>query len=209
MASIPIYSCKRAVYRGSGEGGAAIDWERYEAVELTDTVTGKPVKERTSVQACWSPDWFHVRFICQDTHVVSRYQLRDEPLYEQDVVELFIDETGAGRKYIELEVSPHNVVFDARIQNDGMKSITAMDVKWDLAGLETTVTQDDEGHRIYDIAIPAVNFGILPRAGESWKVNFYRIDEDPQGLQEFQAWSPTGEVNYHIPSRFGKLVFEE
>lgn len=139
--------------------------------------------------------------------MVSGYRHRDDPLYEQDVVELFIDETGTGMEYIELEVSPNNVVFDALIRNDGGKSISNSDIKWDINGLETTVDHDEQGNWVCEIRIPAGNFTSPPQSGRKWNVNFYRIDEDPQGIREYQAWSPTGEVNYHIPARFGKLEF--
>lgn len=202
-----IYPCKPALYIQKGEHRGNIDWDRYEAVALNDTVTGLAAKEATEVRACWSSEYFYVRFVCQDSHIVSEYQHRDDPLYEQDVVELFIDEAGTGMEYIELEVSPNNIVFDALIQSDGRKSITSSDVKWNLAGLQTSVEHDDKGNLMYEIRIPAANFKNPLQAGRSWNVNFYRIDEDTQGNREYQAWSPTGEVNYHIPSRFGKLEF--
>ncbi|GAB6928365.1 hypothetical protein JCM10914A_23480 [Paenibacillus sp. JCM 10914] len=209
--AVPVYECRPVVFRTPAEMGEGdirhIDWERYEAAALTDTVTGLTVREATEVRACWSSEWVYVLFTCRDAHVVSNFQHRDDPLYEQDVVELFIDEVKAGTEYIELEVSPHNVVFDARIWNDGHRSITASDVSWDMEGLETAVKHDADGGWTCEIRIPTHHFLALPCSGRSWNVNFYRIDEDPQGSREFQAWSPTGEVNYHIPSRFGKLVF--
>lgn len=202
-----IYPCKPAIYIQQGEHQGSVDWDRYEAVALSDTVTGNATKEATEVSACWSTEYFYVRFVCQDSHIVSKYQHRDDPLYEQDVVELFMDETGTGTEYIELEVSPNNIIFDALIRNDGGKSITSSDIHWDLTGLRTSVEHDGKGNLIYEIHIPASNFKIPPQAGRSWNVNFYRIDEDTEGNREYQAWSPTGEVNYHIPSRFGKLEF--
>lgn len=202
-----IYPCKPVIYLQQGENRGSIDWSRYEAVALSDTVTGLAPKEATEVRACWSTEGFYVQFVCQDSHIVSEFQHRDDPLYEQDVVELFMDETGTGLEYIELEVSPNNVIFDARIRNDGQKSITDSGIEYDLTGLLTTVENDGKGNLVYEIHIPAQNFKNPPQVGRSWNVNFYRIDEDTQGIREYQAWSPTGEVNYHIPSRFGRLEF--
>lgn len=207
MHNAAVYPCRPASFTRQGEEREQIDWSRYEAVVLHDTVTGHAVKEATEVRACWSPEYFYVQFVCQDSYMVSEYLHRDEPLYEQDVVELFVDDAGSGKEYIELEVSPNNVVFDALIRNDGGKSITTSDIKWDLTGLVTSVDHDEQGNWVCEITIPAVNFGNPPQRGRSWNVNFYRIDEDPQGIREYQAWSPTGEVNYHIPARFGKLEF--
>ena len=154
---------------------------------------------------CWSPEYLHIRFVCQDDYVVSDFTERDQPLYEQDVVELFIDEHGDGRNYIELEVSPHNVIFDALIHNNGDGSELITDVTWQLEGLQTAVEVDRQGHRVYLIHIPAINFKSPLMKGVCWKVNVYRIDENVQGEREYQAWKPTGAVNFHIPARFGHL----
>ena len=110
-------------------------------------------------------------------------------------------------EYIELEVSPNNIIFDALIRNDGGKSITSADIHWDLTGLQTSVEHDGKGNLIYEIRIPAATFKNSSASGTKLEREFYRIDEDTEGNREYQAWSPTGEVNYHIPSRFGKLEF--
>ena len=57
---------------------------------------------------------------------------------------MFIDEAGTGMEYIELEVSPNNIIFDALIRNDGGKSIKR-DIHWDLTGLQTSVEHDGKG----------------------------------------------------------------
>ena len=148
-----------------------------------------------------------MRFICEDTHVVADYDKRDDPLYEQDVVEVFIDEEGSGKEYFELEISPRNIVFDAIIRNDGHQSIIEVDRSWDFIGLETSVIRDEADQLIYSIRIPSSNFMSKLEAGLKWKVNFYRIDECVNGIREYQAWQPTRAINYHIPSKFGTMLF--
>jgi len=179
-------------------------WDQLPTEPLIDVATGKQSRMSTTVQACWDSEALYVRFECEDDHVVSDYTKRDEPLYEQDVVEIFLDEAGTGRRYLELEISPRNVVFDAIVKNDG-GSISVY-TEWDAAGMETRVTAQ-ENKRIYWIKLPLLHFAASPKQGTEWRVNFYRIDESPEGDREFQAWSPTGAINYHIPDRFGKLVF--
>ncbi|WP_053375312.1 carbohydrate-binding family 9-like protein [Paenibacillus sp. FJAT-27812] len=202
-----IYYCKPAKFIGLPNRLETVDWNDCSHVELTDTVTGLSPLESTEVRACWSADSLYVRFMCQDNHIVSDFTQKDEPLYEQDVVELFIDEEGLGQSYFELEVSPRNVVFDARIENDGNKSITGTDMAWSFKELQTIVEEAGNGILSYGIRIPAINFKRKPEPGVSWKVNFYRIDEGTNGSRQFQAWQPTYAINYHIPSRFGKFEF--
>ena len=190
-------NCRKVLYNNS-------IWDQLPAQRLVDVASGAQPRVWTTVQVCRDSGALYVRFVCEEDHTVSDYTKRDEPLYEQDVVEIFLDEEGTGRRYVELEVSPHNVIFDAVIKNDG-RTVEAL-TEWDAAGLETRV-DTQKNKRIYTIKLPLVHFAKMPEAGTSWRVNFYRIDESPEGKREFQAWSPTGSINYHVPSRFGTLAF--
>ncbi|MGG4146531.1 carbohydrate-binding family 9-like protein [Paenibacillus algorifonticola] len=201
------YICKRLVPAMSGASSASLDWGCCEALELVDTVTGAPPRERTEVRIGWSSKHLHIRFACRDLHIVSEFTQRDEPLYEQDVVEVFIDEEGEGRRYMELEVSPNNVVFDAIIENDGSGGISSSDLMWQFSGLQTSVQSDDQGNVLYFIDIPASNFQRPFAPGLVFHINLYRIDQDVRGTREYQAWRPTGAVNFHLPQHFGKLIF--
>ncbi|SDW95607.1 carbohydrate-binding family 9-like protein [Paenibacillus sp. CF384] len=191
-----VYACKRI----SETTGMDSEW-----ILLRDTVSGDAPTEWTKVRCGWTAEALRIQFHCEDKHMVSDYSERDEPLYNQDVVEVFIDEDGSGTQYIELEVSPRNVVFDARITNDGSGSV-GIDTEWDIEGLHTEVSEVQPGQRMYDIRIPANTFSKPLEAGLRWRVNFYRIDERQDGIREYQAWQPTGLVNFHKPQRFGTLV---
>lgn len=79
--------------------------------------------------------------------------------------------------------------------------------EWDFVGLLTNVHSDAPGRLIYEVQIPACNFDLPFRAGLQWRANFYRIDENLDGLREYQAWQPTGAVNFHVPAAFGTMVF--
>ncbi|WP_165822652.1 carbohydrate-binding family 9-like protein [Paenibacillus montanisoli] len=193
-----VYVCKKA----SAEGEISGEW-----VELRDTVSAEAPAEWTKVRCGWTTDALLIQFLCGDSHIVSDYTERDEPLYNQDVVEVFIDEAGSGTGYLELEVSPRNVVFDARIANDGSGTL-GIDTSWDIEGLHTNVSEVEAGVRLYDIRVPAGSFAQPLEAGQRWRVNFYRIDENRAGVREYQAWQPTGLVNFHKPDRFGTLLFE-
>ncbi|MFD0714594.1 carbohydrate-binding family 9-like protein [Paenibacillus sp. GCM10027626] len=180
-------------------------WEQIEGTPLVDVVDGGAVREATSFKTCWDDENLYVRFDCQDHYTVANYTKRDDPLYDEDVVELFIDEEGNGTRYMEFEISPANVIFDALIENHGNGKIT-VNLDWNADGLETQVhTAGNE--RTYLIRLPLSHFRQKPEHGTEWRVNFYRIDAQPDGTREFQAWSPTGAVDYHIPSRFGTLRF--
>lgn len=204
-----IYRCKQIPKRGQPDlNPKSVPWHLFESVPLVDTVTGRQPLEPTRVSACWDHEFLHIRFVCQDSYMISDYTERDDPLYDQDVVEIFIDELGAGKEYMEIEVSPNNVIFDARIQNDGDGHIVHSDRAWDIEGLETEAVLSEADVRTYDIRIPMRAFRKPIVAGDCWRANFYRIDEQRGGEREYQAWSPTGAVNYHLSQTFGWLRFE-
>ncbi|QHW35181.1 hypothetical protein GZH47_19505 [Paenibacillus rhizovicinus] len=183
----------------------SVPWSELEAIGLTEVVTGARPALATSVRACWTDADLRFRFECEDDHVAARMTGHDDPLYEEDVVEIFLDETGDGMEYYELEVSPLNVVFDALVRNDLQGSIEA-DLDWHPAGMTTSVTEA-EGGRVYEVRIPMLNFKRMPVEGTVWRWNAYRIDEDRQGVRHYWAWRPTGAVNYHRPQYFGALSF--
>ncbi|MFK7695052.1 carbohydrate-binding family 9-like protein [Paenibacillus sp. HJGM_3] len=179
-------------------------WDQVTPEPLVDVVTGERVEEPTDVRTSWDDDALYIRFDCQDDYAVADYTRRDDPLYDQDVVEVFIDEEGLGRRYIELELSPRNVVFDAIIENVNGK--ITVDTDWDAEDMTTHVWEEG-GRRVYELRLPFAHFAKKPEAGTEWRINFYRIDEDRNRKRHFQAWSPTGAVDYHIASRFGTIRF--
>lgn len=102
---------------------ARIPWDEIKPAMLCDVVTGANPRLETRFRACWTADALHVRFDCEDDHVVATMDRRDDPIYEEDVVEVFLDPMGTGKVYYEFELSPRGVEFDALIHNnlDGNK----------------------------------------------------------------------------------------
>ncbi|MDQ0890177.1 hypothetical protein QFZ81_005265 [Paenibacillus sp. V4I9] len=190
-----------------------LKWEDIEVEDpyLRDVVTGEKPRLKTRFRACWTADALHIRFECEDDHVVATMERRDDPIYLEDVVEVFIDKSGTGAVYYEFEVSPRNVVFDALIHyNGGDKEV---DVAWDAKGIYTQVSEGADGWRTYDLRIPFADLdwergqNFTPHHGAEWRWNLYRIDDDVEGNRHYWAWSPTGKVDFHMPHRFGTLVF--
>ena len=58
---------------------------------------------------------------------------RDEHIWDEEVVEIFLDVDGSGVNYAELEISPANVVCDLRVERPApsVKSLT----EWDWTGM--------------------------------------------------------------------------
>ncbi|TVX98598.1 carbohydrate-binding family 9-like protein [Cohnella terricola] len=203
LQEIGIYTCE---YVNDAESA----WQRIASADLVDVVTGDAVREETKVKACWDDRALYVRFECVDTYAITQFTNRKDPLWEQDVVEMFIDEEGDCKRYMELVVSPNVVLCDLMIdhQDDSNPLSFKTDKEWEVQGFEQTIETEGE-RRIYTFKIPFSNFAKAPEAGTEWRINFFRIDEEPDGTRHYQAWSPTGAVNYHIADRFGRLAFRK
>lgn len=165
----------------------------------------------TRATMAWDDDAFYFAFVCLDDAPWNKLLERDARLWEQEVVEVFLDPDGDGRDYAELEVSPHNVVVDLLIPAPG--AVPAEEAaRWNIAGLETAVVKQARGWTV-EIAIPwdaleATGVQRKPRIGDRWRVGLYRIErplDDPDN-PELLAWSKT-ERNFHEPDKFGVVEF--
>ena len=93
--------------------------------------------QQTAVRLAWDAAVLHVRFDCADRDAWGTFSRRDDPLYQEEAVEVFLA-PGAGdpARYFEFEVSPRGTLFDAAIWNpDGDRATMRADPTWDCPGL--------------------------------------------------------------------------
>lgn len=197
-------------------------WSDVPGVILVDTVDASPARFRSEVRACWTDDGLHLLFLCEDSLVFSPYTRRDEPVFDAEAVELFI---GQGPQapiiYREFELSPFNVQWDGRIENPtGLRKDLIADVAWNARSFQSDVkieALDVEGPlhcsgwsaRISIAFADLSDSGQAPASGDVWRANFLRIERRPQ--EQYLAWSPTlrDPADFHVPERFGELVFQK
>jgi hypothetical protein len=169
--------------------------------------SGAPV-QATVVRLAWDEEALHVRFDCEDRDAWGTYRKRDEPLWQEEVVEVFL---APGEEdpvhYAEFEVSPLGVVFDAWIHNPtSMRKDMTADVAWDCPGLRWEAGRGDRREDWWaELSIPWQ--GITEDPPRIWRANFYRVERPRDGEAEFTAWSPTltRPADFHKPARFGVL----
>jgi hypothetical protein len=145
-----------------------------------------------------------VRFDGKDDGVVATYTGHDEPLWKEDVFEVFLSPRQNPTVYYEFEVNPLGALFDARIESPQLHRMTMrVATEWDCPGFEARVTRR-EARWSASLRIPLdplLDEGAAPE----WRANFYRIDRG--AADEFSAWSPTfaDPPDFHVPERFGIL----
>lgn len=192
-------------------------WKQAEAVNLVMSFDGKPTTVRTTARLAWDDKNIYVAFDCEDKDVWGSLRNKDDAIYNEDVAEIFIDADGDGKTYNELQVSPHNVNFDASFVTHRSDLPTAM--KWE-SGMKTAVqvrgTLDDDADKdegwSAEMQIPIAHLTAVPKVppapGDKWRFNVYRLEHHVRRKEiEGQAFSPLFKGDFHHSPRFGWLIF--
>ena len=219
--SLPVYKCPKVAVAPVIDG--KLDdacWKSAPAVTFVIAQTGEPATKDTKARMCWDDEHLYIAYECTDTDIRGTMTQHDEWIFREEVVEAFINPTRDLRNYFEVNISPRNVIFDAKIDNpDGIGDRSSITYDWTCEGLKSAVCVDgtiedgsdvDRGWTV-EVAIPFAAFERkTPKPEERWRMNLYRIDRSPEPV-EFQAWSPTlfKPVRFHVPGRFGTLMFCE
>lgn len=174
-------------------------------VPLRRSTDGAQPRLQTRVAIYADAANLNVVFNGEDDGVVATHLEHDAPLYQEDVVEVFLAPRDI-REYFEIEVNPLGTTFDARIESpDGVRTTMRADLPWTCKGLLTAVRRTPASLDVL-MRIPFASIGGTP--GARWRANFFRIDRSPQG-DEFSAWRPTlkNPADFHITAAFGRLHF--
>ena len=190
-------------------------WDIAGFHELKDVTSGNSVEKKAKAKMLWSENYLYVLFDVEDDHIWGTYQKNDDPIYDEEVVEVFIT---LGEKdpqnYLELQFSPLGVKFDAKVQNPtGSRHDEgfAVNKSWDsnLEFVQSIVETDSHadykiGRWITQVKIPAKEIGQRNfTLGDKLRGNLFRIDGYPK-QNSYQALMPNLESvpNFHTPKKF-------
>jgi hypothetical protein len=208
---------------GEGAGLAAFPWDRAAPAGPLILADGSAAAvQTTAVRVAWSEAALWVRFDCADRDAWGTYGRRNDPIYSEEAVEVFLAPGEADpHDYWELEVSPLGTLFAARVHNPTARRADLLaDTSWPARGL---AWQAAAAGRAQDwwaaLAIPWDALTVAgaaatggSRDGEAaptrlWRANFYRIERPRNGAAELSCWSPTltDPPDFHRPARFGRL----
>ena len=205
---------------------AESDWQKAEVIkDFTLADTGEKPTQQTEVRLLWDDGFLYVSFVCHDRFIYNTYTQPDDPVFSnQDCVEVFLNPDKDPRTYAELDLSPGNVLWSGLSYRPAYPEkphyfFTAFNPRGLITGAHVTgeLNAERQSSLLWsaEYAIPFDCLGTAPhrppQAGESWRANFYRIDlvkkGKPKDQVEFAAWSPPGLLNFHVPHRFGEIVF--
>lgn len=180
-----------------------------------------PISRPTTARMLWAPDALYLAFEAKDPDVHTPYKKHDDPIYESEAVEIFIDADGDQDVYVELQSAPNDVTFDAAFAGGRRKNMdTSFEashvVKTAIDGTFNDFTDEDRGFvsewRIPIAALKDVPPG-EPKVGASWKINLFRLErirvKDRISANEASAWSTPLSGDFHNLARFGTVTFVE
>ena len=180
----------------------------FRANDGSDSATSK-----VEAKMLWDDSNLYFAFECEDTDLAATMRKRDEHLWKEEVVEIFIDPDGDEKNYIELEVNPLGAFLDLFVLTPVIPipyESYNIPAKWAVK-VDGTIQNSSDRDRGWSVelamplkdAVTAPN--LPPKNGDKWRLNLYRIERKPK--DQLIAWSPTLKPSFHTPSRFGEVTF--
>lgn len=231
---VPQYLCLKTATAPIIDGSATdAAWASAQPIQLYDVedLSGKQIHSRpTEVRMLWDDEQLYFLFVASDPDVWSTYSSRDDQIWQEEVVEIFIDPDGDAANYAEIEVNPLNVVFDlilSRPWGRGGRGFAQWNPDFARAvAVDGTLNEPgdiDRGWTVElalpfsalatDIADVMNGLSLPPQSGDTWRLNLYRFERIRADREivasEASAWSTVGVNDFHVPERFGRLVFSD
>jgi hypothetical protein len=189
-------------------------WSHAVAHPLVHSLDGEPYHERPgAVRWAWDAQALYVAVEIEDPDVWSDYTKHDDPLWKQEVFEVFIFGGPQRQDYLELQVSPRGITFDARFERY-RKGDEDWDGLWraavDLRGTLDQRRDRDDGWSA-ELALPWAELcehtevTCPPQAGQHFTVNAFRFERPHKRAPVGLALSPPRVPDFHAPENAAVL----
>lgn len=199
-------------------------------VDIEGDVRPKP-RFRTQMKMFWAEDGLYIGAKMEEPHLWATLTEHDSVIFHDNDFEVFLDPDNDGLAYAELEVNALNTTWDLLLIRPYRQQGRGVD-GWEIQGLRTAVKLDgtlndpsdiDKGwsleihlpwHALWEIS----KGDVPPNPGDQWKINFSRVQwhldvvdgryvKRPGLPEDNWVWSPQGEIDMHLPDRWGLVEF--
>lgn len=182
---------------------------------FVNNADGSPSPYKTEARLLYDDRFLYFAFRCADENIWATMKNRDQHLWEEEVVEVFLKADPRQSSYIELEVNPLGTMLDIFLL-DIRKPIpypswNSAKLQWAARVNGTVDGKPGDQEWTVEIALPLEDVvpapHTPPQPGDRWRLNLYRVEKLPAraGL----AWSPTLVNDFHKPDKFGEIVFSD
>lgn len=222
-ADVPSYSVSRTTAPIALDGRLdEADWQRAEERTMLDAYTGGAPPQKSTFRMLWDDKYLYVGVYFEDHDAWATYTQEDDKLWEEEVLEIFIDADKDGNTYYEYEINPLNVKVDLFLHRNRERVDHWRE--WDFKDIKSGVYVEGDGKNAgtedkywsIEVAIPFADLYEMernpPADGDTWRMNVYRIERDnPTDRTEIflAAFSPPYSGNFHATWMFGEIVFEK
>jgi hypothetical protein len=203
----------------SGLSGAELDhaeWARARPVRLKHYWSGEaaPFARQAEARLLWDAGALYARFVGEQrepliANASPQREWKTMGLWDRDVCEIFVaPHVGDLRRYYEFEVAPTGEWLDLAVR----MTAEGRETDWGYYSGMTAAARINSDSVTVAMRVPWDAFAGVkaPRLGERWRVNLFRcIGADP--TRGYVAWQPTHtpEPNFHVPEKFGRLLFND
>lgn len=229
------YACPRAAQAPVIDG--RLDDAAWQLTPWTDDFVDiegarKPKPRfRTRAKMLWDDRYLYIAAEMEEPHLWATYQQHDSVIFHENDFEVFLDPDGNTLDYFEFEINVLNTGWDLHL-NKPYRHQGKADNGWEMPGLRTAVhargsindPRDRDAGWSVELALPWSAFdrgkrpARAPVPGETWRINFSRVEwqtgvsngryvKRPKSKEDNWVWSPQGEINMHIPEKWGSLRF--
>lgn len=229
--AVPTAVCQRAegpiVVDGRLEEGT---WRKAEPLSPLRDLSGAPSTYAADIRLAYDDDFLYIGAVLPTKTLRARQAKRDSVIYHDDDFEVFIDPTGTGRNYLELEINALGTVWDLFLTapyRAGAACVALHD--WDIKGLRSAVTcqgtlnagEGDDTSWTVELAWPWASItghsalprtGRAPAPGTELRLNFSRVDHPtgaafgtPGYAEVNTVWAPTRQATIHAPEHWGRV----
>jgi hypothetical protein len=212
----PVYEAARAS-RPPRVDGRLDDaaWTGATPAQLVNNADGSTPRLKTEARVLYDEEFLYFAFRAEDENVWSTMRRRDQKLWEEEVVEVFLQADPAAPSYIELEVNPLGTMLDIYLLDVRRplryESWNSARLRWAVRVEGTVDGRAGDREWTCEIALPLEDVAtaprLPPRAGDRWRLNLYRMESRP--APALLAWSPTRKDDFHMPRMFGWLQFTD
>lgn len=200
------------------------DWQRAARVPMVGSLDGEPVRMGatreddpdwgpTQVAFAWDEAALYVAGWLPDRDIRATLTERDDPIWKEEVFEVFVFGDERRARYLELQVSPRGVLFDAKFERyrKGDESWTSsFDAAVAVDGTIEAPDDVDDGWTT-EFAIPwseicaHTEVACPPGPGTSLRLNTFRFERPRKGAAIGLALSPTRVPDFHAPENAAVL----
>lgn len=233
--AVPTAVCQRA------EGTIVVDgrleestWRKAAPLSPLRDLSGGAAAYSADIRMAYDDEFLYIGAVLPAKTLRASQTKRDSIIYHDDDFEVFIDPTGTGRNYLELEINALGTVWDLFLTapyRAGAACVALHD--WDIKGLRSAVTlqgtlnagEGDDTSWTVELAWPWASItglselprkGRPPAPGTEIRMNFSRVDHPsgaPFGTPGYaevnSVWAPTRQATIHAPEHWGRVRLSE